>query len=242
MKKLIIAGTVFFAGNTIYAQKAKTTATATNEISINAGVSSPSGNFAKGEYDNNKSGYSKAGVHLNLSGVHYFTPNLGINVLIGYTQFGSKGLQSLVEGYKEDSGTDSTTLSTTEKSSSFSVLVGPIYKIPVTDKFSVQIRALGGYTNSTLGGFKVYYEDYLDNTIMTQKKSTAGSFGLQAGLGLNYKITNKIAVLANADFFTSKPTFNISYENYNVNSGRKIDTYKENINGINATLGVGFSF
>ncbi|MEP6712085.1 MAG: outer membrane beta-barrel protein [Ferruginibacter sp.] len=242
MKKIIIAVSVLFASTSLFAQKTKTSIIGNNEISINAGVGSPSGNFAKGDYADDKSGYAKAGFHINLSGIHNFNKNWGINVVIGYTQFDAKGLQSLVDGYKEDSGTDSTTLNTTNKSSSFSVLVGPVYKIPVCSKFSIHLRALGGYTNTTLAGFKVYYEDYLDNTVMTQKKATTGSFGFQAGAGVNYNVTDNISVLANVDYFTSKPKFNISYENYNVNSGRKIDTYNESISGINATLGIGFSF
>ena len=242
MKKIIITAAVLFLGTNIFAQKTETANTSMNEISINAGAGSPMGNFAKGDYANDKSGFAKGGFHLNLSGTHQLKKNWGINVVVGYSQFGSKGLQSLVEGYKEDSGTDSTTLTTSNKSSSFNVLVGPVYKVTVTDKFSVQIRALGGYTNTTLAGFKVYYEDYLAKTIMTQKTATAGGFGFQIGAGANYKITDKFSILANVDYFTSKPKFNIGYENYNVNAGRKIDTYKESISGINATLGIGFSF
>lgn len=242
MKKIIIAAAALCVVTTSFAQKKATAKTGKTEISINAGIGSPSGNFAKGDYADGKSGFAKAGFHMDLSGTYMFYKNWGLNLVVGYTQFGSKGLQNLVDGYKEDSGTDSTTLNTTNKNSSFNVLVGPVYQIPASSKFLVRLRALVGYSNTTLAGFKVYYEDYLDNTIMEQKKSSGGGFAFSAGAGVTYKISKNISILANADYFSSKPKINISYVNYNVNSGRKIDTYNENISGINATVGIGFSF
>lgn len=242
MKKIIVTAIALCAITTSFAQKKAAVKSSSTEISINAGVGSPSGNFAKGDYANEKSGFAKSGFHINLSGTYFFNKNWGLNLVLGFTQYGSKGLQSLVDGYKEDSGTDSTTLNTTNKNSSFNVLVGPVYQIPVSSKFSVRLRALLGYSNTTLAGFKVYYEDYLDNTVMEQKKSSGGGFAFAAGAGVTYKVSKNICLLANADYFSSKPNIDIAYVNYNVNSGRKINTYNENISGINATVGIGFSF
>lgn len=242
MKKIIIASIALCAVSTSFAQEKATEKSGSNEISVNAGIGSPSGNFAKGDYADATSGFAKSGFHINLSGTHYLNKNWGVNLVVGFTQYGSKGLQSLVDGYKEDSGTDSTTLNTTNENSSLNILVGPVYQIPVSSNFSVRLRALAGYTNTTLAGFKVYYEDYLDNTVMEQKKSSGGGFAFAAGAGVNYKVSKNISILANADYFSSKPTIDIAYVNYNVNSGRKIDSYKQSISGINATVGIGFSF
>ena len=243
MKKIILALAISLAFAPAFAQTTKPAVKmGSNEISINAGIGIPSCNFSKGDYADETSGFAKTGFHINLSGTHHFNKNWGVNVLVGYTQFGSTGLQSLADGYKEDSGTDSTTLNTTGNNSSFTVLVGPVYNIPVSDKFSVQLRALGGYTSTTLAGFKVYYEDYLDNTVMEQNKATGGAFGFQLGAGIKYKASDKIYILANGDYFNSKPSMDITYENYNVNSGRKLTTYNETVSGINITLGIGFSF
>lgn len=239
MKKIILAVAVFITGTCAHAQKV--TDTTSNEISINAGIASPTGNFAKGDYADEKSGFAKTGVHLNFSAVHYFNKNWGFNLLLGYSKYGYNGTQSLADGYKEDSGTDSTTLYTKGNNSSLSILAGPYYRIPLSSKFSVDLRALGGYVNTHLAGFQVFYEDYIENA-MTQKESSGGSFGYQLGAGLTYSITNKIAIKANADYFSSKPKINISYENFIVNSGRKLRTYNEAVSGINATLGIAYSF
>lgn len=240
MKKIILAALVFALGMSAYAQKNKIDSTV-NEISINAGIASPSGNFGKGDYSDEKSGFSKTGGHLNLSAVHYFTKNIGIGLLLGYSQYGFKGTQSLADGYKEDSGTDSTTLYTKGKNSSISILAGPYYRIPVSNKFAVDVRVLGGYVNTHRAGFQVFYEDYLENSMM-QKKSSGGGFGYQLGAGLRYSLTKNIAIKANADYFSSKPKINITYDNFIVNSGRRLTAYNETVSGINATLGVGFKF
>lgn len=235
MKKIIITLFVFVCTSAAMAQKAKSWS-----LSINGGVASPSGNFSKTDYDDNTSGYSKTGFHLNLSGIYQVSKSFGINAVVGFSQFGHAGLINLADGYKEDSGTDSTTLTTKGTSGTFSVLVGPVVNIPLAKKFGLHFRVLGGYVSSTLSGFNIYYEDYTDNTIMTQNKATAGAVGFQVGAGLSYAVTDKVSILANADYFNSTPTFNISYQNFNVNSGRRISTYKETISGVNATIGIGF--
>lgn len=240
MKKTILAAFLLTAATCAFAQKGKMVI-GSNEFSINVGAASPLGNFGKGEYDNLRSGYAKTGVHLNLSGVHYFNKSWGIGLLAGYSQYGKKGLQSLADGYKEDSGTDSTTLYTKGHTSSFSILAGPYYKIPICNKLTVDIRAMGGYVNTNLAGFQIFYEDYLDNS-MTQRKSSGGAFGFQLGAGLVYNLTKNIAAKANADYFSSTPKINILYDNFVVNSGRRLATYNEAISGINATLGIALQF
>lgn len=207
-------------------------------LSVNGGIAAPSDNFSKADYANDKSGYAKTGGTVNVTGVLHLNKSFGISALAGYTQFGHKGALNLAEGYKEDSGTDSTTLYTKGNNKSFSILAGPYYTIQAGKNFAVNLRVLGGYTSSSLAGFQVFYEDYTTNS-MTQKKSTAGSFGLLAGIGVQYNITSKLFVAINADYFTSKPKFNIEYENFVVNSGRRLTTYNESISGINATAGIG---
>ena len=241
MKKILIAVVMLLTTANLFAQKNKTIKTRSNELSFNIGLATPTGNFSKSDYANEGSGYAKSGLHLNLSGTHYFTKNWGIGLLIGYSQFGYKGAMNLADGYKEDSGTDSTTLYTKGSNNSLSILIGPYYKIPAGKHFTVNLNALMGYTNTHLAGFQVFYEDALENS-MTQKKSSGGGFAFQLGISGNYKISNRLFIKAGADYFYSKPTINIEYENYVVNSGRRISTYNEPVAGINASVGVGLAF
>ena len=240
MKKIFIIAFMLFAGNYLFAQKTKSS-DKKNEISFNIGVAVPGGNFSKANYADPASGYAKSGLHLNLSGSHYFNKNWGAGLMIGYSQYGTRGAQSLADGYKEDSGTDSTTLYSIGHTNSLSVLVGPYFRIPAGKSFSVNLRAMIGYVNTHLAGFKIFYEDYLDN-FMTQDKSSGGGLGLQFGVDANYKITKMIFIKAGVDYFYSKPRLDISYQNFIVNSGRKLASYDEALPGVNATLGLGFAF
>lgn len=160
--------------------------------------------------------------------------------MVGYSQFGFKGAQNLSDGYKEDSGTDSTTMYVQGHNSNLSILAGPYYSLPVSDKFTIHFRALAGYVNTHLAGFQVFYEDYTDN-VMTQKKSSGGGFGYQLGTGVAYAVSSKVAIQANVDYASSKPSINISYDNFVVNSGRRLSTYNQSLSTINATLGVAFN-
>ena len=237
MKKILAASVIALTAFTAQAQK-DTSGTSGISISVNGGIASPTGNFSKGDYADFKSGFVKTGGHVNISAIYHFSKGFGINVLAGYSQFRFKNTQSLADGYKEDSGTDSTTLYNKGNTHTFSILAGPYVSLNLTDKLGLDIRVLGGYTTTHLAGFQVYYEDYTDN-VMTQKEASKGSFGLQGGLGVHYDITPKLFVQVNADYFWSKPDIGISYENFIVNSGRRLSNYKEAITGINATAGIG---
>jgi len=217
MRKALLFVCIVMSVASAYAQKVSSPHLV---LSLNGGLGIPAGNYGKSDYDDQKSGFWKTGVHINISAVYYLDKNWGIGILGGYSQFGLSA-QSLADGYKEDSGTDSTTLYKKGNNRNISVLAGPYYRLPVGKKVSVDFRILGGYINTHL--------------------ASGGAFGFQAGAGVTYHITDKIGIKANADYFSSKPKINISYDNFIVNSGRRLNTYNESSGGINATLGVAFS-
>ena len=209
-------------------------------LSVNGGAALPMGGFGKGDYYDASSGFAGTGGHFNVTAGYSLGKHWGVQVLAGYSKFAFKGAQSLSDGYKEDSGTDSTTLYRKGTNHSWSFLIGPTYKIDAGRKFSITARALGGYVNTHLAGFQIFYEDYLDNA-MSQREASGGAFGWQAGLGLQYKLTARLAVQINADYFASKPNIDISYDNFVVNSGRRLTRYNETIGGINTTAGLALS-
>jgi hypothetical protein len=236
MKKIIALLIVLTGANHVIAQQYVPKFT----LSLNGGSSIPTGNFAKSNYADETSGYAGTGPHFDLTGTYYFKKNFGILFLAGYSGFSTNGTQSLSDGYKEDSGTDSTTLYSKGSNYSISFLIGPTYRITMGEKFFVDARALVGYVNSHLAGFQVFYEDYTTNSMM-QNESSAGAFGFQGGLGIGYQISKQWAVQVNGDYFTSSPEFNITYDNFVVNSGRRLSTYHQPISGFNVTIGLSYS-
>lgn len=210
-------------------------------IAANGGVSIPTGNFSKGSYSDETSGFAKTGSQFNITVTYGVTPRFRVTALIGYSGFGLNGTQSLSDGYKEDSGTDSTTLYSKGSTYSLNFLAGPSYRVFNSKKLFVDARVLIGYVNTHLAGFQIFYEHYLTNA-MTQNPSSAGAFGLQAGLGAGYQFNNQWAIRVNGDYFSSKPSIPISYDNFIVNSGRKLSVYNQPISGINVTVGFAYSF
>src|SRR5450432_2044103 len=137
MKKIIITAFIILYGTLLYAQKIPSAF----EVSINGGLSSPLGNFGKGNYADEKSGFAKTGYNFNVTGTYFMHKGFGIGAFVGFSQFGFKGSRSLADGYKEDSGTDSTTLYAKGHTRTFSVLAGPYYSIAAGKKISIDLRA-----------------------------------------------------------------------------------------------------
>ena len=236
MKKIIVFLFVLMGANRVLAQQPVPKFT----FSLNGGASVPTGNFAKGDYADVTSGFAKTGAQFNLTGTYHLHKNFGITLLLGYSSFGHNGTQSLADGYKEDSGTDSTTLYSKGSNYSLSFLIGPAYRFHPGKKLFIDARALVGYVNTHLAGFQIFYEDYTTNS-MTQNSVSAGAFGFQGGIGIGYQISKLWAVQVNGDYFTSKPNFNITYDDFVVNSGRKLKTYDQPVSGFNVTIGVSYS-
>ena len=208
-------------------------------LSVNGGAVIPVGDFGKGDYGIEASGFAGTGGHFNVTGTWWFKNHFGITGLAGYSRFGSKGAQSLSDGYKEDSGTDSTTLYRLGSNHSLSFMAGPVYELAICKGLSMQFRALAGYMKTHLAGFRLFYEDYTDNA-MAQREASGGAFAWQAGVGLAYHLTKKLSVQINGDFFSSKPAIAITYDNFVVNSGRRLSKYDRAIHGVNATAGVAY--
>ena len=139
MKRLCIILVAFISALTATAQKKKSFI-----LSLNGGIGAPTGSFGKGDYADESSGFAKLGAHFNITGTYYLSKHFGIGALIGYSKFGNKGTQSLADGYKEDSGTDSTTLFQKGSNHSLSFLAGPWYRIDAGKKLSFDVHVLGG--------------------------------------------------------------------------------------------------
>ena len=160
-------------------------------FSLNGGASIPTGNFAKGDYADETSGYAKTGGQFNMTGTRYLNKDLGVTLLLGYSSFGKNGTQSLADGYREDSGTDSTTLYSKGSNYSVSFLIGPSYCFHPGKELFIDARALVGYVSSHLAGFQIFYEDYTTNS-MSQNASSAGAFGFQGGMGVGYQFSKSV--------------------------------------------------
>ncbi|HWB62037.1 MAG TPA: hypothetical protein VG603_00900 [Chitinophagales bacterium] len=238
--KLLLVTVILLPGLTGTAQDKTEKIKAKSFVEFSAGISAPFGNFAKSDYDNPKAGFAQLGPHFNFGGA-YFIPhtNFGFGGFIAYSQYTLRNMQNMSDGYLDAFGVDSATVKYT-KYHKIDVLIGPYYSIP-TKYVTVDFRLLGGVTNALSPQIKVYLED--DPTDgFTQDKALATALAAQVGFGLRFTPIPQFAIALRADYFYSRPVFDISNENRVVAAGRLISSYTEPIQGINATLGLVYQF
>jgi hypothetical protein len=236
MKKQIIIFTILAALLTVITNKSNAQKI---YIGITGGLSSPSGNFAKSDYNDNSSGFASSGSNIGVTGIFFLNKRFGIGGLISYQHFGFKGLQSLADGYKDAFDVDSTTVNTLGNNHTINILVGPYYSIPLT-KLHIDFRLLVGLVNATLAGNEVYLEDNAATTF-SQKQATASAFGTQLGVSLRYPVTHQVSIAAGIDYFYSNPNFTIENVNRHNNAGRILTNYNQPIAGLNANLSLLFA-
>ena len=204
---------------------------------ITGGISVPSGNFTSTDYGNDKAGFAGSGYNLGLTGTWFIERNFGITALLSYHQYSYHGINSMAAGFQDAFDVDSASASQKGTNHSFNILVGPYYSIPLTSKFSIDLRLLGGITNNTLAGYDVVLTDAgITHPPLTQNTATATSFGMQGGVALRYNVSRHWALMLNTDYFYSKPDFTIVNVDRNANAGREITSYNQPIAGVNTNL------
>jgi len=205
-------------------------------LGITGGLSSPSGNFTKTDYDDPKSGFAGSGSDFGVTGTWFLNKHFGISALVSYHQYSFKGTQNMASGFQDGFDVDSASFTVKGSNHTLNVLIGPYYSIGITDKLSVDIRALVGLTNATLAGNNVWLEDSGNLFNFSQNEATVTTFGMQGGAGLRYNFTSHFGLMLNVDYFYSKPDFSIDNVNRNNVAGRNIPSYNEAIAGISTNL------
>lgn len=208
-------------------------------IGITGGVSAPMGNFMKTDYANDASGYAGTGYNMGIIGTYFINKHWGIAELFSFQQFSYVGGQNLTFGMQKSFDVDSVTFSVRGDNHTYSFLVGPVYTMALGDKLNVDLRLLGGFVNANLAGNNVTLTDGgVTDPTFYQAVSRANTFGMQLGAALRYRVTDHIGIMANVDYFYSKPDFVVNNINRNNLAGRDITSYNQPIEGINANLSV----
>lgn len=208
-------------------------------IGVTGGLTTLSGNLAKTDYHDNSSGFSGPGYNLGVTGTWFLNKHFGISALISYHSYSVQGIQNIAQGFQEDFFVDSSTAYSKGHTSTFNVLIGPYYSLPLSDKFSLDGRLLVGLVDASLVGWSVLLTDggiSHPDAPPTQDVAHAVTFGGQAGIGLRYQLTDKWGIMLNGDYYYAKPDFSITNEYRNAQNGRKITSYNEAIMGLNANL------
>lgn len=212
-------------------------------IGVTGGIASPSGNFTKTNYDDNNSGFAGTGYNAGITGTWHLNKNWGISAMVSYSKYSFKGIQNIADGFHEAFDVDSASATTRNSNHSVSILIGPDYTIPVTNKFFIGIRLLGGIVNTTLAGWDVVLTDAsITHPPLTQDAANVSAFGMQGGLRLQYQLNHNWGVALSGDYFYSDPDFKIVNVDRNANAGRELTDYHQPISGINANVSLVYTF
>ncbi|MFT4030958.1 MAG: outer membrane beta-barrel protein [Siphonobacter sp.] len=227
---------LFFLASLLNLTLAQAQEKARSFVEVFGGIAGVSGNFSKNDYSNPASGFARTGANLGIQGAWFPGKHFGIGATIVQADY-KVHTQSLAEGYLEDFDVDEATVSSKHYQLR-SLLVGPYYSF-TCHKFTLDLRALVGISNTTLPALNVGLED---ESSFTQNKATATSFAYQLGAGLRYAIFSHLGLALRGDYASTKPDFSVSYTNLNNSSGRTISMYHEKINGFNGTIGIFYQF
>lgn len=242
MKRIFILLALLGALQTQAQDKPEPATGAHSYLGLTGGVNFPLGNFGKGDYSNDKSGYAGTGFNIGITGVYYFKhSNFGIGGVASLAQYGFKGAQSLADGYKEAFDIDSSTVYVHGHHQALNILVGPYYNFSFGRKLALDVHVLGGIVNATLPGFEVFIEDQEGNNF-SQEKVKQSAFGLQGGAALHYNVCRHFSIFVGVDYNYSNPSFAINNVNRPVNAGRKIETYHQPFTSLQTNVGVAYRF
>lgn len=242
MKRIFILLALLGTLQTQAQDKPQATTGAHSYLGLTGGVNFPLGNFGKGDYNNDKSGYAGTGLNIGITGVYYFKhSHFGIGGVASLARYGFKGAQSLADGYKEAFDIDSSTVYVQGHHQALNILAGPYYNFSFGSKLALDVHVLGGIVNATLPGFEVFIEDQEGNNF-SQEKARQSAFGLQGGAALHYSVCGHFNIFVGVDYNYCNPSFAINNVNRPVNAGRKIETYHQPLTSLQANVGVAYSF
>lgn len=201
-------------------------------IEVFGGLTNPSGQFAKSDYNDLTSGFAKSSYVLGASGAVFFGGNLGLGVTLSQADYGVN-TSAIAQGYVGDYAVDEATAYS--KHYKFNnLLVGPYYSLAF-GKLTLDLRGLVGVSAVTLPALRVVLED---QSTFTQNKATATGFAYQVGAGLRLAVFKHLGVSVRGDYGSTKPKLVVTYDNVNNSSGRTITGYNQSINSLNSTVGI----
>lgn len=221
----------------------------------------PVGAFASKDITNPYAGHADAGVGVSVSGGYMFTRKFGAMLLLGGTR-NKQNDGAMEQQFKAGWPPTYTVYSDIATKSWYTgrVMLGGVFETPLSkaERFYFRSGLLAGLCKSSV---PAYREDYImmSNTntvgaghIENEKVKLPWTFCYQVNAGLKYKLSNLLAIFADASYFGAAPQRPDAFYNYSIAGNPAIysglsSVYvpqnqapgkKYHLDAINATLGV----
>ncbi len=220
MKKIILLSTLWLAACIlVQAQPSHGQKERLFFASISGGPAFPISDFASNDLaGNSQAGFAKTGFSLNLQAGYQFDQNLGVTAQFMYSMHGLQLGDYAALGIQADHW------------QYYGLAVGPRLVMPISDKFKLDLKALGG-----IARVNSPQVSYLATPILEQQ--WVNSFIMNVGMDLRYLLNDRLYLVAGADFYNIKPNFHL------VNAeGTATATATQKINDMPVSIGIGIAF
>jgi len=230
MKEMIISLSLILLAITAFSQE-----TRKGLIGISLGPSIPLSDYADNDGDNEDAGFAMTGLHLNFNFSYKFNENLGVAAL--WTGNAHPiDVDEMVDLFWSIDPSLNWEVET-EAWSSGSLMGGLLVSFPF-DKVDFDIKALIGYSSSTIPNIDVTASDGSESVNIKQNETSALAFAFNLGAGLRYNVSDKIALTVNMDYFSTKPEFEVATtSDFGYSSN---DDIEQTMNMMNISFGIGY--
>jgi hypothetical protein len=231
MKNLIILLTIsLFTATNCFSQDK-------GYIAISLGSSTPIGEFASKDPNNNAAGYAKSGAIFDISYGYKFGKNFGISALLR-GQANTTDAQAIADQLsKQNPG-----VSGTVDSKAWSIggyMVGGYGSFPISEKVSFESKAMFGFLSATSPELTVNLSGPGGTAWFKQNSSSSSTFAYLLSAGFKYNAGKRICLLANFDYLGAKPEFSNVETTSSTGSSSK-STFSQSFGTINFGVGIGY--
>jgi len=233
MKKLLLA--LIFVSQFAFGQSVNR-----QYVGLSIGPSFPLNDFKKAVLYDSTSGFANTGIAVSFDYAYRFTHNFGMQLIINYSgnSLNDGSYKDQLEAAHPDYGVS---VESTDNWTSGGIFLGPYLRFPITNKLSLDIRALGGYFGSYSPRVLVRTTKLDDNNVKDEyyiERARANNFGYMVGAGFKYKV-NSYYVLLFGNYVGSNLEFKDAV-GWDWDNKPYSKSFSQKINYMTATVGVGY--
>ena len=198
-------------------------------LTLTAGPSLPMGDFRSADLYNENAGFAKTGFNIDLQGGYYFTKNVALSGSAFFSQY-SLDQQKLREQFAQEFPGSQFTLSL-DHWQYYGIVVGPMVTWDASSKTFFDFDLMTGIANANSPKTEVT----LEGTQATQSEDWTTVAPIRFGTTARFQIGKKGYLAAGLHYIYMKPEFETTIAGVT-------STFRQKIESVNVTFGVGIRF
>lgn len=213
-------------------------------VGISYGLSSPSGDFASKDINDEKAGVAKMGYNVGLSGSYLFSKYIGVAALFRF-QSNSQDEQPYKDFMNNISAPPSGASYVVDAKTwdVFSYMAGLYVSYPLTQKLSVESKVLFGLSTTAFPETNISVSSVSSKAeIMKFTSTNSSAFSNLLSFGVKYNLDKRFRLLADIDYWSFKPEFTRTVIIQSSTPTSDQTKSSPSLNALNFNIGLGYSF